>query len=345
MNEKTIAIVGAGIYGCCIALRMAKAGLRVSLFDPLSILRAASANNQFRIHAGYHYPRSTETVREVLEVRDEFLTMFQSAIVSNTDHYYAIPFEGSRTSTEEFEKFCESFELPLTDVRPTWMNFDFIDRCYKVVEHLYDPDAMRSFLSEQIARLDINFIQETFDGSRENEFDYVVYATYGMSGGHRGLFKSVKFQVAEKTLIRLPTMLQRKALVVIDGPFTAFDSYKGGEFGLFGSARFTNHWTTNDPSEPVPDEFRNLLNKREFERVSFSRFEDFRQEAVNVTPGISTAEYIGSKFTLRVVEDDPEGDRRILKISSSDDRVFRVFSGKVVSALKAGHLIEQAILK
>ena len=47
------------------------------------------------------------------------------------------------------------------------------------------------------------------------------------------------------------------------------------------------------------------------------------------------AEYLGSRFTLRLVEGDKETDRRILKISRSDEQTFHVFSGKVVSAIKA----------
>ena len=49
------------------------------------------------------------------------------------------------------------------------------------------------------------------------DYDFVVWATYGL-GPSRGLFKSVKYQVAEKILIRLPQQLQGVSLVVVDGP-------------------------------------------------------------------------------------------------------------------------------
>ena len=75
-----IAIAGAGIYGTTAAIRLAESGHHVSLFDPLGILRAASAINQYRVHAGYHYPRSPETIRETLEVRDEFIAAFAPAM-------------------------------------------------------------------------------------------------------------------------------------------------------------------------------------------------------------------------------------------------------------------------
>ena len=60
-----VAVAGAGIYGATVAIRLAELGHDVRLFDPLGILRAASAINQYRVHAGYHYPRSLETIQEM----------------------------------------------------------------------------------------------------------------------------------------------------------------------------------------------------------------------------------------------------------------------------------------
>ena len=79
-----IAVAGAGIYGATAAIRLAQHGHRVSLFDPLGIMQAASAINACRVHAGYHYPRSPETIEEVKEANSEFLKEFAPAIVRNS---------------------------------------------------------------------------------------------------------------------------------------------------------------------------------------------------------------------------------------------------------------------
>src|SRR5208282_2018600 len=92
-----IALAGAGIYGATAAIRLAEQGHQVHLFDPLGVLRAASAINQYRVHAGYHYPRSPETIREIAEARTEFTQAFAPAIVKNCRYYYAIPKEHSLT--------------------------------------------------------------------------------------------------------------------------------------------------------------------------------------------------------------------------------------------------------
>ena len=65
-----IAIAGAGIYGATVAIRLAEHGHQVTLFDPLRVMRAASAQSLLvrdsevrlaldALKAGAHAPRST----------------------------------------------------------------------------------------------------------------------------------------------------------------------------------------------------------------------------------------------------------------------------------------------
>ncbi len=333
-----IAVAGAGIYGATIAIRLAEAGHEVHLFDPLGILRAASGINQYRVHAGYHYPRSPETILEAHEAQAEFVKAFAPAIVRNSLHLYAIPKALSLTAPAEFEAIMERHGLRLRPCRPEWMDFDFIEACYRVDEFIYDPEILRELIVRRICEMHVKFEQTTFLPEMRVEYDYVVIATYGL-GPSRGIFRRAKVQVAEKILIQLPERLRRVALVVIDGPFTAFDPYGNSGLSLFGSAKNTNHWTTTDPEEPVPPEYASLLNRPAFEKVEFTRFHAMRDDAARCAPLVREAVYLGSRFTLRMVEDNPREDRRTLYIREIAPRELHIFSGKVVSAVKAARLI------
>ncbi|HKV24860.1 MAG TPA: FAD-dependent oxidoreductase [Candidatus Acidoferrum sp.] len=333
-----IAVAGAGIYGATAAIRLAEHGYEVHLFDPLGVLRAASAINQYRVHAGYHYPRSPETIREICEARAEFSEAFGRAIVKNSRHYYAIPREGSLTSPEAYEKVMREHGLPLRPCHPEWLDFGFIERCYEVEENIYDPDALRAILEERLRALSIRFEQNPFPEQERQKYDFVIRATYGL-GPSKGVFKTSKYQVAEKMLIQLPTPLQGIALVVVDGPFTAFDPYGSTPRSLFGSAKNTNHWTTTDPAEPIPECYAGLLNQREFRPVACTRFEAMRADCCLSVPSAKNAEYLGSRFTIRVVEDNPGQDRRILQVKAGAPAEIHIFSGKVVSAVKAARLV------
>ena len=339
-----VAVAGAGIYGATVAIRLAEQGHNVWLFDPLGILRAASAINQYRVHAGYHYPRSLETIQETLEARSEFIRAFEPAIVRNSRHYYAIPKQGSRTPPDLYEHVMKEQALPLKPCRPDWMNFDFIDRCYEVDENIYDPDVLRELIEGRIRAVGISFERKELTVAMRDDFDFVVWATYGL-GPSRRAFKIAKFQVAEKMLIELPTALQHVALVVVDGPFTAFDPYGNSCRSLFGSAKNTNHWTTTDPEEPIPEPYAGILNEPEFRPVSFTRFEAMRKDCCESVPGAKDAKYLGSRFTIRVVENAPESDRRILYLKEGAPGEIHIFSGKVVSAVKAARLVCERIVR
>lgn len=333
-----VAVVGAGIYGAYCAIRLAESGHNVDLFDPLGVLRAASDINQFRVHSGYHYPRSSETIEEILEARAEFIAAFGPAIVRDTQHYYAIPKDGSLTAPDVYEKIMARHRLPLLRCKPSWMNFRFIDRCYEVDESLYDSQILRSLLEARICALRIRFRQELYDPGMRRRYDFVIYATYGM-GPSRGVFQVAKYQVAEKILIELPEALRRIALVVADGPFTAFDPYGNSTCSQFGSAKNTNHWTTTDANERIPEPYANILNRPVFVPVSVTRFEVMRDEASLAVPLAKDAVYIGSRFTVRVIEDNNQQDRRILHLLEKTPREIHIFSGKVVCAVKAARLI------
>jgi D-amino-acid oxidase len=337
-----IAVAGAGIYGATTAIRLAEQGHHVQLFDPLGVLRAASAINQYRVHAGYHYPRSAETIREITEARAEFAQAFAPAIVRNSRHYYAIPREKSLTSPEVYESVMSAHALPLRHCRPRWMDFDFIDKCYEVEENIYDPDVLRGLVKARLEAHNILLQPREFTLEMRPDYDFVVWATYGL-GASKGFFKAAKYQIAEKMLIELPLELQGVALVVVDGPFTGFDPYGNSGRSLFGSAKNTNHWTTTGATDPIPELYAGILNKPLFEPVPFTRFEAMRADCCLGVPAAKNAVYIGSRFTIRVVEDNPEQDRRILYVREGAPGEVHIFSGKVVSAVKAARLVCEMI--
>ena len=48
----------------------------------------AACINQYRIHRGYHYPRSLETVLTCIEGEKQFSTTYPEAVIDNASNYY-----------------------------------------------------------------------------------------------------------------------------------------------------------------------------------------------------------------------------------------------------------------
>ena len=68
-----IYIIGAGWYGCHIATRCLEEGYDVRIVDKANaFFTGASNKNQNRLHLGYHYPRSVETIHECRRGYEEF---------------------------------------------------------------------------------------------------------------------------------------------------------------------------------------------------------------------------------------------------------------------------------
>jgi hypothetical protein len=202
---------------------------------------------------------------------------------------------------------------------------------------------MRQIIKRRFERFGVRFERKMLKEEDCHNYDIIIYATYGTSGSHMYLFDKVQKQVAEKMLIKLPPELKKKSLVIVDGPFTAFDPYGCTDLFQFGSAKHTNHWISGDPEAEIPDKYKPYLNTREFVKVDFTYFDRMVSDCRLAVPASIDAEYMGSKFTIRLVEDDAETDRRILRIEKSDERTFHVFSGKVVSATKAAEQITNEI--
>ena len=64
-----VAIVGAGFYGTYIGYKLSKINnLKVDLFEKnKNICLEVAQNNQYRLHTGFHYPRSINTINQTIK--------------------------------------------------------------------------------------------------------------------------------------------------------------------------------------------------------------------------------------------------------------------------------------
>ena len=95
-----IAVVGGGIFGVTIAIKFAELGYAIDLFEMSGkILSCATGCNQFRMHRGYHYPRSKTTAREIKKGYKAFTEFYGECLLENSNHYYCIGNRYSRYFT------------------------------------------------------------------------------------------------------------------------------------------------------------------------------------------------------------------------------------------------------
>ncbi|GIV84512.1 MAG: hypothetical protein KatS3mg052_1519 [Candidatus Roseilinea sp.] len=109
MTTVDVVIIGGGFYGCVIAVHLAQRGefKRIVLFErDDQLLGRASYNNQARIHAGYHYPRSFTTAFRSRVNLPRFVRDWPDAVQSDFIKLYAIARRNSKVTAKQFERFC-----------------------------------------------------------------------------------------------------------------------------------------------------------------------------------------------------------------------------------------------
>lgn len=348
-----VAVVGGGIFGITTALEVTRQvpDVSVTLFEKEhDVLQAASGTNQWRLHRGYHYPRSRSTAVHCRDSHDRFLERFGRAVIAEHDHYYCIASERTRTSPEEFRAHCDALGLETRETSLDIVNGDAVDACLRVEENHIDPIALRAVLWERLDRRGVEVrlnhrVESTT--TLDDEYDYTVVAAYagtnGLLEGFPSLQQEFKFQLIEKPVVTLPPAFHNRSVVVMDGPFMSFDPYgRTAQYQL-------DHVVHGVRAEHVgmtpkfPEFDATLLDEGVVVDPPATAFPEFVESYDEFFDGVDEADHLGSRFTVRtVLPDVDDTDARPTLVDRSSD-VFRVFSGKIGTCVNAAEQIADAV--
>lgn len=342
----SVAVIGGGIFGCTAAIELARAGHRVTLFEAQDdIMQAASGINQYRMHKGYHYPRSSDTIRSCADATPLFEEEYNDAIIAHLHHYYAIAKEDSKVSGAEYLATLRDHGLPHEIVDNGLVNKDMIDVVVDVDENLYDPAKLREIIHKRLADLDIEVcLNRSVDVDELDTYDFVVVATYanmnsalrGRSGAHR----EYQYEVCEKIVVTIPDSLKDTSIVVMDGPFMCFDPLGDTGYAVMGHVEHAVHHRSVGQAPEIPDQFLPLMNRGIIEHPQISNAEKFLSDAARYIPALKDAKHVGSMFTIRTVLPRVDHtDERPTIVTSIDDRVFSIYSGKIGNSVKAARAV------
>lgn len=345
-----IAVVGGGIFGITTAIKLAKF-FQVDLYEKNSdIFQAASGINQYRIHRGYHYPRSQETVSSVLNAEKSFRNDFRDSIINSREHYYCISKRDSLTSAQQYLDFCQKNNLEFEIQTPSIINKNNIELCVKVRESLFDPIELKKICLHKLKNKNINLKLNTqatieiFD-----KYDFVVLSTYAnlnnLLEDYPESQLNYQFELCEKPLVKLPMSFKNLSVVVMDGPFMSMDPYSDSEnLFVLGNVVHAIHQTSIGKFPIFDQKFSHLLNQGIVTDPSITNFEKFIESASEFMPAIKDAEHMGSMYTIRAVLPKVEKtDERPTIIRKINNKTFTIFSGKIPTCVDTANKITKMI--
>jgi len=335
MLFKNIAVVGGGIFGCTTAWMLAKEGYNVDLFEKNDdLITQASYINQYRLHKGYHYPRSKETAQSSIWGEKSFLDTYGEAVMNgDIEHYYCISKEDSLVNSTEYEDFLNDLNLKYKEKTLDLIQKNVVDLTVEVDEMLFDPIKIRKLVWDKLNKYNVNVnLNTNVDIDDLDNYDYIVNSTYANLNKllPPNKHKNYQFELCEKPVVKLSKKYRNKSIVIMDGPFMCIDPLGDTDYHVMGNVVHAIH-STNIGKFPVYDSrYDGLLNKGIVKNPSITNIDKFIDSAREFFVDIEKLKHIGSMFTFRTVMPNREkDDARPTLVEKSNDKTFSIFSGKI----------------
>ena len=340
-------VIGGGVFGLTSAIELSNNGYLVDVKEKSNtIMGGASSINQYRLHKGYHYPRSKETAQECLDGLYSFKRKYEDCVVNgDITHMYSIASEDSLINGDEYREFLDDMKLSYEEREP----MPNCDLTIVADEELFCPKKLTESLEKKIqsSYINVELNTEVIDLEYwKKEYDVVVIATYSDINQLLDDKKWYQFELCEKPVVKLPKIFENTSIVIMDGPFMCLDPYQD-EYHVLGNVKEAIHvW--NEGTEPFwPHEYTKYLNKGLIKnpKPELTKIDKFIESGVKYFGDeFRDLEHIGSMYTFRaVLANRDHDDARPTLVNHEGDNVYTLFSGKIDTCVNAGRELMRTI--
>lgn len=319
-----VAVVGGGIFGCTIAVDLARAGAQVDLYEAHNdVLQGATARCQARLHSGYHYPRSDTTAASARDAVPGFIARYPTAI-RRDQHHYVIAAD-SKVSGDEYLAFCDRLGLPYEVVEPPQVHHAQV--CIRVPEAFVDVNILRRLVRRDLAKADVVLNLGQIAGPIFG-YDLIVHATYGQPWS-----RPLRYELCEVALVEV-ARYQDQSFVVLDGDHVSLDPY-GRVHALYDVVNSV-HDVSDDPARII------------YPKKRVSRYEVMLKTAGQHLRGLEPRGqglviYHRSMFAIRAVLPDVDATDERPTLIERDGNVISVLSGKICTAVATAQRVTNMV--
>ncbi len=231
-----IAIIGVGLYGAYIANELCKnKKFNLDLYDKRKkILDSTAKKNQYRLHTGYHYPRSKETILQTIKGFKIFKKKFNKYLYFPKKNYYLIH-KNSWISFSKYQNIFNNLNLKFSTIKKNnyskYLNTDKILGGINTEEGVILIDKLilnlkknlksktNIYLNQKIEKIDNSKGLVFLDKKKFKKYDYIINTTY--ENPNLGLTKNkfkLKYELTGMVKISKP-FKEQLGITIMDGPF------------------------------------------------------------------------------------------------------------------------------
>jgi hypothetical protein len=331
-----------------VAAKLARKSHQVDLIEKeAGILEGASKHNHNRIHLGYHYLRSIATAQESREGIPTFMGIFGSAFLMGFPNYYCMAAEGSKSTPEHFEAFCDKVDIGCIHETPPAHLLDArkVSGCYRVPEPVFDYFELKNIVANQIAHPGISLFPNTEvrtvktrsekylvgTDAGQKEYDLIINATYkSINKINEMLGVPSRTYLYEDVVIPI-FRYEHPAfgLTIMDGGFCSIEPYgfRKNEFLLY----HVNYSVVGKH-----------LGNRELRPVDDFDIDRIYEESRAFLPFLKDVERLGYYRTIRIVM-ERDDDARLSMIYHDAPNYWSILSGKVTTCIDVANKLVASI--
>ena len=349
-----VLVIGAGAFGCNIAIELDKANYEVDLVEASNdVLLHASKHNHNRLHLGYHYLRSKQTAQQSIEGLLSFLFYYGDSVLHSFPNYYAIASEGSYTSADGFIEFCDAIGIGYDEEFPAKniMTRELVNGCFKVPEPVFDYSILKNVIVDRLKKSNISLHLNTtltglsFESNSKiytaettgfsKEYDVVVNATYSNLNEVNSLVGAKKRKIKYQDVI-IPNFEFEHSpigLTIMDGPFCSVMP-RGKETNKFLLYHVSDSVLKSEIAIDLPD----------LKHDSPDFLNTIYNHSMDYFPFLEQVKHIDSYRTIRAVHENND-DARITELEEHEDfpNYFSVLSGKITTCVQVSLTIKHKL--
>ena len=321
----TIAIIGAGWYGCHIAASLQALGFKVDVFEASNqVLDAASGNNQFRLHLGFHYPRHHGTRIRSRDGFQRFIERYPSLSTEVQNNLYAVPKRDSLIDFVTYRLIMTSSGVDFTEAVPLPDWAEHLEGCLQTAERVLETERARKYFTKRLASAlhlghRVQRVEEAGQHMRVDGklYDLVIDATWGH-------FYPLPFDMFFEPTLLLYYRTSDKfpALTLIDGPLCSIYPTETSGLYTLSSVPFTPIAQVKTSAEAVA-----ILQSVSEELIAKKRIQMEDQISRYVPNFRDIFEYVGPQFSIKTKHVGMNENRSCSV--HRQGRLFSVMSGKI----------------